>query len=94
MSRFFPLGGGGKGLQSRTGPAFADNPAIHGVVITSSTLIPNFSWTPRMIMSVGTIGELIDQNSPEAWQAHGSPVILVPLMVTQLNPNPLPATLE
>lgn len=47
-----------------------------------------------MIMSVGTIGELIDQNSPEAWQAHGSPVILVPLMVTQLNPNPLPVTLE
>lgn len=36
------------------------NPAVHGVVITNSTVIPNFSWTPRMALETKGLYELLD----------------------------------
>lgn len=46
------------------------NPAVHGVVITSGTVIPNFSWTPRLAMETKGLYELLEAG-PQGLGAEG-----------------------
>lgn len=50
------------------------NPAVHGLVITSDSVIPNFSWTPRLVLGSEDMRSLMDTGTSE-WPA---PVLLVP----------------
>lgn len=48
------------------------NPAVRGLVITNSTIVPNFSWTPRLALEPSVLQRLVDD---EEWP---SPVVMLP----------------
>lgn len=59
------------------------NPAIRGIVITSSTVIPNFSWTPRMALGVEGLSAVLDGPLSQARTGDvrvpgAPPVVVVP----------------
>ena len=40
------------------------NPAMHGLVITSDRVIPNFSWTPRLAIDAEALSAVAEQAAP------------------------------
>lgn len=51
-----------------------NNPAVHGIVITSQSVVPNFSWTPRLALDSETMDDVL---SHPDWQGHPS-MLMVP----------------
>ena len=56
------------------------NPALQGVVITSDTVVPNFSWTPRLALPPEALEQLLESGTDD-WRHCGGPltsILLVP----------------
>lgn len=53
------------------------NPAMRGVIVTSSDIIPNFSWTPRLLVSAQQMLEIADRSLPPG-------ILCVPAMIGNL----------
>lgn len=40
------------------------NPAVHGIVLTSQMIVPNFSWTPHLVLTADNMAEVVRRQPP------------------------------